>query len=633
MNARAATATLDWKPALLRMAALGSGAFALLLFIPAAWLQILSRDDTRIAEDPGFFAIAILGVVSTAGVGSFLALRRPANAVGWLLIALGLVWALGGVADLYGTYGLLVRDGALPGSLEVASLAAYNWPWIFALLVLIVVSFPEGRPASRTRRRLAGGVLVAASITTAFGLTAHARLEAPLDAYEPAFALLGDGWQAGIWVGILGLFGAVVGATVDIVRRLRRARGIERRQLTYFAYGALLVPTSIGVCLGLDGWLDLGMLVVDFAMAGAIVVLPVATAVAILRFRLYAIDRIVNRTVVYGVLTALLGAAFVILVVSLTRLFATFQEDPSSFATALATVAVTAAFLPVRVRVQRAVDRRFARRRFAAVSMVEQFATRLRNDREPPERIGAVLAEALRDPGLVVAFPRLRGAEWLDPYGAPAKGLPACTTTVVGPADEPTALLLHDAVLVEDPDILGAVTAAARLPLEIARLRVEVRGQLEDVRASRARIVAAQDAERRRVERDIHDGAQQRLVALALSLQVARRRHASGEGVDLGQLLDETSAELGAAVEDLRELARGCLSGRAARGRSGRGAASPCSSHAGSGHRRRRCSRGSTAASRQRRTSSPRRRSRTSCAMRPRASSRSRPSTTACACA
>ena len=123
--------------------------------------------------------------------------------------------------------------------------------------------------------------------------------------------------------------------------------------------------------------------------------------------------------------------------------------------------------------------------------MVEQFAVRLRHDREPPERIGAVLAEALRDPGLVVAFPRLRGDEWLDPYGAPAKGAPACATTAIGPAGEPTALLLHDPVLDEDPDVLGAVSAAARLPLEIARLRVEVRGQLEDVRASRARIVAA----------------------------------------------------------------------------------------------------------------------------------------------
>ena len=557
MNARAAAATLEWKPMLVRAAAIGSGAGVVLLIIPIAWLEILGRDDSRVSDGPVFTTIALMGVLSTAGVGSFLAARRPANAVGWLLIALGLAWALGGLGDIYGRYGLLARGGELPGALEAATVAQSTWPWLFALLVLIVVCFPEGRPVSRARRQIAAAAIATATITSVFAVATGGELDPPLGDYSPAFAFLDGAWQAGVLVGVCGLLAAVIAASADIVRRLRRARGVERRQLTAFAYGALLVPASISFCFILNAFVDIGDLGVGLLLAAAIVVLPAATAVAILRYRLYALDRIVNRTVVYGVLTALLGAAFLILVVSLTRLFATFQDDSSPLATALATVAVTAAFLPVRARVQRAVDRRFARRRFAAVSMIEQFATRLRNDREPPERIGAVLAEALRDPGLVVAFPRLRGKQWLDPYGAPAKGPPACTTTIVGPAEEPTALLLHDAVLVEDPDVLGAVTAAARLPLEIARLRVEVRGQLEDVRASRARIVAAQDAERRRVERDIHDGAQQRLVALALSLQVARRRHASGEGIDVGSLLEQASAELGAAVEDLRELARG----------------------------------------------------------------------------
>ena len=423
--------------------------------------------------------------------------------------------------------------------------------------MLIVLCFPEGRPASRARRWLAITAIAATVTTTVFGIASSDKLDPPLERYAPAFNVLGGGWQFVLVVGALGLLGCLVGGSVDIARRLRRARGVERRQLICFAYGALLVPSGLGLCLVARSVFRTGDLAVMLAIAVVIIVLPVAAAVAILRYRLYAIDRIVNRTLVYAVLTALLGAAYIVLVVSLTRLFATVEHDPSPLAIALATVAVTAAFLPVRARVQRIVDRRFARRRFAAVSMVEQFATRLRNDREPPERIGAVLAEALRDPGLVVAFPRLRGDEWLDPYGAPAKGEPACATTVVGPAGEPTALLLHDPVLDEDPDVLGAVSAAARLPLEIARLRVEVRGQLEDVRASRARIVAAQDAERRRVERDIHDGAQQRLVALALTLQVARRRHESGGDVDVGPLLEQTSAELGAAVEDLRELARG----------------------------------------------------------------------------
>jgi signal transduction histidine kinase len=554
VSTRAATTTaLEWKPARLRLAAIGLGAAAVLLLIPIAWLEVLVRDDSRVAETPGFVVLAVMGVLAPAVVGAFLAVRRPANAVGWLLIALGLTWATVGLGDLYAGYGLLVRPGAVPGALEVASLSSYSWPCLFALLVLIVLCFPEGRPASRARRRLAIAAIATTVATVAFGITSNDKLEPPLDGYAPAFTVLDSHWQWLLFAGILGL----IGSSVDIVRRLLRARGVERRQLTYFAYGALLVPTSLGICLLVGGLVDADMLPVELTLSAAIVVLPVTTAIAILRYRLYAIDRIVNRTLVYGVLTALLGVAYLVLVVSLTRLFATVEHDPSPLAIALATVIVTAAFLPLRARVQRAVDRRFARRRFAAVSMVEQFATRLRNDREPPERIGAVLAEALRDPGLVVAFPRLRDSELLDPYGTPAKGPLACATTVVGPAGEPTALLLHDPVLDEDPDVLGAVSAAARLPLEIARLRVEVRGQLEDVRASRARIVAAQDAERRRVERDIHDGAQQRLVALALTLQVARRRHESGDGVDVGPLLEQASAELGAAVEDLRELARG----------------------------------------------------------------------------
>ena len=518
---------------------------------------MLARNDSRVGGPPGFIVIAVVGLLATTGVGAFLAARRPANAIGWLLIALGLFWAASGLGDLYGSYGLLHRHGTLPGALEVASLASCLWPGLFGLLVLIVLCFPEGRPASRARRRLAITAIATTAVTCVFGVASNDKLDPPLDGYAPAFNVLGSAWQLVALVGLVGLFGCLIGGAVDIMLRLRRARGVERRQLICFAYGALFVPGGLGLCLVVRDLLGLSDLAIAVSMSLAITLLPIATALAILRYRLYAIDRIVNRTVVYAVLTALLGAAYSVLVVCLTRLFATVEHDPSPLAIALATVVVTAGFLPVRARVQRIVDRRFAKRRFAAVSMVEQFATRLRNDREPPERIGAVLAEALRDPGLVVAFPRLRDDEWLDPYGAPIKGPLACATTVVGPAGEPTALLLHDPALDQDPDVLGAVSAAARLPLEIARLRVEVRGQLEDVRASRARIVAAQDAERLRVERDIHDGAQQRLVALALTLQVARRRHESGGGVDVGPLLEQTSAELGAAVEDLRELARG----------------------------------------------------------------------------
>jgi signal transduction histidine kinase len=558
MSVRAAMpAAVDRRSALLRAAAIGAGASFVLLLIPGIWLEVLERSDARIRDSLAVIAIDSLAVLTTASVGAFLALRRPGNAIGWLLMALGWIWAVSGLTDLYASYSLLQRHTPLPAAREVASVGAYTWPPVFALLVLIVVSFPEGRPVSRTRRAVALGAVVAAAVACVFGVLSQDTLDAPLEHVTPAFSIIGTPGLVITVVAIFALFACLIGCAVDVVLRLRRARGLERRQLICFAYVALLVPFSLAVCLAFKNAFGLGDLLVGIALSASIIALPIATAIAILRHRLYAIDRIVNRTLVYLLITALLGASYLVLVVSLTRAFATIVHDPSSLAIALTTVLVTAAFLPVRARVQRSVDRRFARRRFAAVNMVEQFATRLRLDREPPERIGAVLAEALRDPGLVVAFPRLRGDEWLDPYGATVAGTYAGAMTLVGPVDEPTALLLHDPVLDEDPDVLGAVSAAARLPLEIARLRVEVRGQLEDVRASRARIVAAQDAERRRVERDIHDGAQQRLVALSLTLQVARRRHDGGGTVDLAELLDATSAELGTAVEELRELARG----------------------------------------------------------------------------
>ena len=555
MSARALTrAAVDWQPGLVRAAAIGAGAIVVLLLVPVAWLEYLARGNDDLFQGWGWFGFSSLAALSTAGVGCFLAVRRPANAVGWLLVAIGFTWVAGGLGDVYGGYGLLVAHDGMPGALAVASLSRYTWPVLFALLVLTVVCFPEGRPASRLRRLVALGAVATTTVICTVGILSNDEFDPPLERLTPAFQLLGPGWGVVRIIAIFGLFACLLAGWGDIVLRLRRARGVERRQLLCFGYVALLLPLSLGLCLVLKSALGVGEAAIGVTIAAAIVLLPVSTAIAILRYRLYAIDRVVNRTLVYGVLTALLGAAYLVLVVSLTALIATVASDPSPLAIALATVAVTAAFLPLRARVQRVVDRRFARRRFAAVSMVEEFAVRLRHDREPPERIGAVLAEALRDPSLVVAFPRLRGDEWLDPYGAPAKGTHACATTVVGPAGEPTALLLHDPVLDEDPDVLGAVSAAARLPLEIARLRVEVRGQLEDVRASRARIVAAGDAERRRVERDIHDGAQQRLVALALTLQVARRTH---ETLDVAELLDRTAAELSAAVEDLRELARG----------------------------------------------------------------------------
>jgi len=181
-------------------------------------------------------------------------------------------------------------------------------------------------------------------------------------------------------------------------------------------------------------------------------------------------------------------------------------------------------------------------------------------ERAPPQGLRDALARALGDPTLEVALWLPEREEYVDAGGRPVT-LPeeggARTVTLLEHEGEPVAAIVHDATLVDEPELLRASGAAARLALENARLQAEMRAQLAEVQRSRARIVAAADEERRRIERDLHDGAQQRLVALALELRTAQRRLGGSTDPELEQILAEAVGELQAAVDDLRELARG----------------------------------------------------------------------------
>ena len=181
-------------------------------------------------------------------------------------------------------------------------------------------------------------------------------------------------------------------------------------------------------------------------------------------------------------------------------------------------------------------------------------------EQTPPDGLRDALAHGLGDPTLEVAFWLPERETFVDgsgePVELPADGGPRAMTRLEHDG-EPLAVLIHDASLLEEPALIEAVAAAARLALENARLSAEVQSQLAAVKESRARIVAAADEERRRIERDIHDGAQQRLVALALELRSAQRKLGGAGDPDVERLLDSAVGELQVALEDLRELARG----------------------------------------------------------------------------
>ena len=289
-----------------------------------------------------------------------------------------------------------------------------------------------------------------------------------------------------------------------------------------------------------------------FFMLGAI---PTSVGVAVLRYRLYDIDRVINRTLVYGVLTLLLAGAYA----AITLLLGTGLGSGSAWPTAVATLLVAVAFRPLRARVQDAVDRRFSRARYDARTRIVGFLEDLRAGRAAPEAVEPLLREVLSDPRLELRFFLPESELYVDARGRPA-GRPGRRTVACerrSHARGSRSGWCSTARVDEGrPGLLEEVVEAAGLAIEIARLRVELRRQLDEVEASRARIVAAGYEERRRLERDLHDGAQQRLISIGLALRHAQ--HELGDSPEkAGESIDGAVREIDVAAGELQELARG----------------------------------------------------------------------------
>ena len=328
----------------------------------------------------------VLAIVSAATVGAVLASRRPRHPVGWLLLALALSVVLSGVATGYASYGLLARPGTLPGA---AYPAIYNA--VAPLPAATCVSFvllltPTGSLPSPRWRWLARVAVVAPVVglaTSALGpldppyRAVHNPLNVEL-AIWPLQALNLAGWV------VTGLMVPV--AAASLIVRFRRACGVERLQLRWLVLAAglaaalvivlvTLIPTGNETALG---WVT----------ALCIALLPLATGAAILRYRLYDLDRIISRTVAYGLLTVLLGGGYAGVVLGLGQLVG----RDSTLLVAGATLAVAAAFQPVRRRIQRAVDRRFDRRRYDTAHTIGRFSARLRQQIDLDTLTGELLA-------------------------------------------------------------------------------------------------------------------------------------------------------------------------------------------------------------------------------------------------
>jgi hypothetical protein len=330
----------------------------------------------------------LLAIVVAATVGAVLASRLPRHPVGWLLLGVGLSVAGSGVADGYARYGLVARPGVLPAARWIAIYSPATNIIGLALVGYVLLLTPTGSlPSPRWRwwGRLAaaGPVAFVAALTVGPGLVIppYDTVIDPVAIPALAGAVL-VAIVAGFFLTVAGL---VVGAG-SLLARFRRARGVERQQLRWLALAAALTGAGAAV-VGVG--MAMGATAVPLFAAGVcLALLPLATGAAILRYRLYDLDRIVSRTVAYGLLTVLLGLGYAVVVLGLGRLL----PEGSSLVVAAATLAGAAVFQPLRRRIQQAVDRRFNRRRHDAGRIIEAFGARLRDQVDLDTLTAEVLA-------------------------------------------------------------------------------------------------------------------------------------------------------------------------------------------------------------------------------------------------
>jgi len=316
--------------------------------------------------------------VSSVTVGAVVAARRPAHPVGWLLLGIALALTATAANAQYFVYGLLVRPGALP----VARYAVLYQPaTTFTALILIgfvLLLTPTGALPSPGWRWLAWVMALTPAVLVLVVTLAGGPVDPRYQAHGGPFDLRGlDGVllaanRTALAVTVVGL----VAAAASLVARFRHARGVERLQLRWVALGAVLVGLgAVGVLFSLAVGGSAAGTLFSVAVGCCLVVPPVATGAAVLRYRLYDLDHIISRTLAYGLLTLLLGGGYALVVLGLGQLLG----RDSSLVVAAATLAVAALFQPARRRVQQAVDRRFNRRRHDAARIIEGFGARLRD--------------------------------------------------------------------------------------------------------------------------------------------------------------------------------------------------------------------------------------------------------------
>jgi len=512
-------------------------------------------------------------------VGALLASRRAGGAFGWICLAVGLALAASGVTDGYSLYAVENNPGSLPGGEYAAWFSAISWVLFVGLIgVFLVVFFPDGKVPSPRWRPLPW--IAAAAMAATWGAMAltPGELDLPPLTVENPVGIGGAEPFLNVlfWAGLLTLVACILAAVASVVVRFRRSRDEERQQLKWFVSAVVLTAGVFFSAIVANLVSDTLTHVLETVSVVAWTTLPIAAGVAVLRYRLYDIDVVINKALVFGALATFITAVYVAIVVGASALVGT-AGDPSIVLSIVATAIIAVAFQPARERAQRYANRLAYGKRATPYEVLAEFSERaaatvasedvlpklahtvaegtgasrsdvwIRTGRELrlaaswPERLpGGPSRIALAD-GRLPAFPSVDGAVEVRHQDELLGAL-----TVVKPRGE--------ALTPVEEKLLADLAAQAGLVLRNVGLTAELLARLDELRASRQRLVAAQDEERRRLERNLHDGAQQHLVALKVKLNLTARQTGDAR---LKDALTALQADTDEAIEALRDLARG----------------------------------------------------------------------------
>ena len=316
-------------------------------------------------------------------VGAMIASRRPRNPIGWLCLTIGLLWTFSGLLDYYDVYSI-ASPGSLPFPLTIAWVN--NWLWVPSVGLMgtyVFLLFPDGRLPSRRWRPLAwicGVVIVSVSIGVAFG---PGPLQGLGGVQNPFVAL--RSWMMPAFWAILPLLPlCMLASALSLVMRYRHSGGEERQQIKWIAFAACvvalvyLIAMIASLVFPADSWTTVGPVwwlnLLTYAALLSFVAIPIAVGFAVLRYRLYEIDIIINRTLVYGSLTVTLVALYFGGIVVLQRVFVALTGQQSTLAVVASTLLIAALFTPLRQRIQSFIDRRFYRRKYDARKTLESFS-------------------------------------------------------------------------------------------------------------------------------------------------------------------------------------------------------------------------------------------------------------------